>query len=79
MFERIFSKFLNSEKLGVASGTCFILSNNSKKIEKVLNDRRATKRVVFITEGGMPFSDFLCHKKFRLNLKLLFKAILRKT
>jgi hypothetical protein len=50
-----------------------------EKIEKVLNDRRATKRVVFITEGGMPFSDFLCHKKFRLNLKLLFKAILRKT
>ena len=34
-FERILSKFSISETLGIASGTCFLMLNGRKKIEKV--------------------------------------------
>ncbi len=55
-FEELFSNFMSSEKLGIASGTCFILSNGSKKTEKVSSDH---------TRGGLKTYRRACFEKIR--------------
>ena len=53
-FADIFSKFSNSESLGIASGTCFILSNKSKEIEKTSPDH---------TRGGLKTYRRECYEE----------------
>jgi hypothetical protein len=57
-FANILSKFSDSESLGIASGTCFLLSNNTKKIEKVPPDHtrgglKTYRRECFEEIGGI--------------------------
>jgi glycosyltransferase involved in cell wall biosynthesis len=57
-FEKIISNFLDSEKLGITSGSCFILSNGRKVIEKVSKDHtrgglKTYRRSCFDDIGGI--------------------------
>ena len=53
-FANIFSKFANTERLGIASGTCFLISKKSRKIEKVSTDH---------TRGGLKTYRKLCYEE----------------
>ena len=57
-FANILSKFSDSESLGIASGTCYLLSNDIKKIEKVSPDHtrgglKTYRRECFEEIGGI--------------------------
>ncbi len=57
-FEQILSKFESSEKLGIASGTCYTISRGRKRIEKVTTDHtrgglKTYRRKCFDEIGGI--------------------------
>ncbi len=61
-FEKIFYRFSDSDKLGIASGSCFILSNGSESIEKVSGDHtrgglKTYRRPCFDDIGGIKEID----------------------
>jgi len=61
-FEKIFHRFLDSDKLGIASGSCFIFSNGKESIEKVSDDHtrgglKTYRRSCFDDIGGIKEID----------------------
>ena len=61
-FERIFSKFSNSKKLGIASGSCFLIEKGKKTLERVSPDHtrgglKTYRRDCFDKMGGIRDCD----------------------
>ena len=61
-FEKIFSKFSKYQRLGIASGTCFLQTKITKKIEKVSKDHtrgglKTYRRTCFEEIGGIQEID----------------------
>ena len=53
-FENIFSKFTSNKKLGIASGSCYLLERGRKIVEKVASDH---------TRGGLKTYRKLCYNQ----------------